>query len=170
MMSQNKSDMTVNVKKQKTIKPRFNRYRPRQMRKTREEYEALQILSIGGQPPENDEKIFNEFIPVVAVALAKDAARELMYWVKKHQYMDKAITMKLFHHTSGVLKVECVEGARYYYSLMIPHNYLQSNFGEALTERFVNAIDTIFATSHYTGNFEDFECIIWNDFVFGSTK
>ena len=169
-MSEQKLNTLAKAKSSQSTKLRFNRYRPRQMRKTREEYEALQILSIGGQPPENDEKIFNEYIPLVAVALAKDAARELMYWAKKHQYMDKAISMKLFHHSSGVLKVECPKGARSYYSLIIPHNYLQSKFGDALTARFVNAVDTIFATTHCVGNFEGFECIIWDEFTFNSSK
>lgn len=147
-------------------KPRFNRYRPRQMRKSSEEKEILRILESGEDLRENC--TMEDAIKIAATALAKDAAIELMYWVKKYQYMELPITIRLYHQINILLKVECGNG-RHYSSLVCPsHSILFKNYKTVFTEKFISVISTIFAVKYEKIVADGNEFVQWEAFTFSN--
>lgn len=147
-------------------KPRFNRYRPRQMRKREEEKEVLRILNSNEPLPEG--YTMEDAINIAATALAKDAAIELMYWVKKYQYMELPIILRLYHSFNMLLKVECGNG-RHYSSLVCPsHSILFKNYKTVFTEKFISVISTIFAIQHEEIVADGNEFVQWEAFTFSN--
>lgn len=137
----------------------------RETQKTEKEYEAFQLLNIGGEPPKYDETLFKEYIPQVSKALAKDVTQKLMEWVRTDKLQGKVIELFFYHRTGGTLKVMC-DGEVYCYYLVVPHAFVDSKFGAEIATAFIKEFQNTLGVPYKVMKNDVCEFVQWNKFSF----